>query len=173
MRLLPIRLPSTGRSRALGEFQWVIFTSVNGVRAFWERLAAAGRDAGIFEPGIRVAAIGPATARALEERGVQPQFIPEEYVAEAIAAGIGNVSGQRILLPRADIARKALAEALRGGGATVDEVAAYRTLPAEPDPRVADELRKGVDVITFTSSSTVRYFVELLGEEAASSGAAR
>ena len=100
---------------SLAGYQWVIFTSANGVRAFWERLAAAGRDSRVFGPGIRVAAIGPATARALEDRGVQPQFIPEEYVAEAIAAGIGNVSGQRILLPRADIARKALAEALRGG----------------------------------------------------------
>ena len=85
-------------------------------------------------------------------------------MAEAIAAGIGNVSGQRILLPRADIARKALAEALRGGGAAVEEMAAYRTLPASPIRGSCDELREGVDVITFTSSSTVRYFVELLGE---------
>jgi len=149
----------------LEEYRWVIFTSANGVSAFWERLGIAGKDGGVFAR-IRVAAIGPATAQALEERGIRPQFIPDEYVAEAIAAGIGDVSGQRILLPRADIARRALADELRGGGAFVEEVTAYRNLPAEPDPLVLEQVRQGVDVITFTSSSTVRNFVLLLGDEA-------
>jgi uroporphyrinogen-III synthase len=146
---------------ALDKYQWVIFTSVNGVAAFWKRLDLTGlREADLS--GLRFAAIGPATAHALEKRGVRAAFIPEEYVAEAIVAGIDNVEGQWILLPRADIAREALAEELGRRGAIVHEIAAYRTLPAAPDPQGLTELRRGVDAITFTSSSTVRNFVLLL-----------
>jgi len=113
-----------------------------------------------------IAAIGPATAHALEAHGVAVTLIPDEYVAESIVASIGDVRGQRILLPRADIAREALALELRQRGAVVDEIAAYRTLPAQPDPSGLAELQRGVDVITFTSSSTVRNFVALVGQEA-------
>src|SRR3989304_4102581 len=109
-----------------------------------------------------LAAIGPATARALEGRGVRPNLIPDEYVAEAILDKIGEVSGRWILMPRADIAREALASELSRRGAVVHEIAAYRTLPAAPDPRGLNELRRGVDAITFTSSSTVRNFVALM-----------
>lgn len=147
--------------RQLSAYDWVIFTSVNGVTAFWSRLIAAGADEGRFD-GIKVAAIGPATAGALEKRGMNAEFIPEEYVAERILDGVGDVSGRRILLPRADIAREALAVELSRRGAIVDEIAAYRTLPATPDPRGLAELRRGVDAITFTSSSTVRNFVTLI-----------
>lgn len=149
----------------LPQYQWVIFTSVNGVSAFWDRLQAAGEDSGRFS-GIRVAAIGPATARALEKRGVQAQFIPEEYVAERILDGVGDVSGQRVLLPRADIAREALAVELERRGARVNEIAAYHTLPAQPDAAGLAGLRQGVDAATFTSSSTVRNFFQLLGNQA-------
>ncbi|MBI4772267.1 MAG: uroporphyrinogen-III synthase, partial [Chloroflexi bacterium] len=93
-----------------------------------------------------------------------PAFIPEEYVAEAIAPGLGEVAGERILLPRAEIAREALAAELRQRGATVDEIAAYRTLPAAPDPVWLAELRRGVDAITFTSASTVRNFAVLTAQ---------
>ena len=106
-----------------------------------------------------MAAIGPATATALRQRGVQVCLVPAEYRAEAILDEIGDVAGQTILLPRADIARPALAEGLRDKGAQVDEVPAYRTVPATPAPAAFDALRAGVDVITFTSSSTVRNFV--------------
>lgn len=147
--------------RNLNQYQWIIFTSVNGVAAFWKRLDLAG----LRDPrGLtgKVAAIGPATAQALENRNVRAAFIPEEYVAEAIVAGIGNVEGQWILLPRAEIAREALAEELGRRGAIVHEIAAYRTLPVAPDRQGLAELRCGVDAITFTSSSTVRNFVALL-----------
>ncbi len=146
--------------RQLAQYQWIIFTSVNGVNSFWERLDVVG--AGIA-PTTRVAAIGPATASALQSHDVTVTLIPDEYVAEAIIENIGAVQGQRILLPRADIAREALAVELRKRGAIVDEIAAYRTLPAQPEPNGLLELRRGVDVITFASSSTVRNFIALVG----------
>ncbi len=151
--------------QALSQYQWVIFTSVNGVAAFWERLNALGKTINSFE-GLQVAAIGPATALALQERGLQPDFVPQEYVAEAILPGLGEVHGRRILLPRADIARKALVTALNEQGAFPDEIAVYRTLPAQLDEDAVNELSQGVDVATFTSSSTVRNFFRLLGERA-------
>ena len=143
----------------LSQYHWIIFTSVNGVVAFWNRLDLAGHN---DLSDLRVAAIGPVTAQALAKHGVQAHFIPEEYVAEAIVEGIGDVNGQWILLPRADIAREVLAVELGRRGAMVHEIAAYRTLPAAPDPHGLTELRRGVDAITFTSSSTVRNFVMLI-----------
>jgi uroporphyrinogen-III synthase len=149
---------------ALETYQWVIFTSVNGVISFWDRLSAAGMDSGCLQ-AIAVAAIGPATAAALIERGVYPRYMPSEYVAEAIAAGIGDVSGSRILLPRAEIAREMLTVELRRKGAIVDEVAAYRTILAKPDQHAMADLQGGIDAILFTSSSTVRNFVDLTGSD--------
>jgi uroporphyrinogen III methyltransferase/synthase len=157
----------------VGRFDWVIFTSVNGVHAFMERLRAAGRETRDFD-GVRVAAIGPATAQALAMCAVQPQVIPDEYVAERIPDALGEVQGQRILLPRAKIAREVLAVELRRRGAVVHEVAAYDTRAARPSPQDWAELRRGVDVVTFTSSSTVRELVGLLaGEPDVSLGRAR
>lgn len=150
----------------LSAYHWVIFTSVNGVSTFWKRLVEMGFGSGVFD-GIHVAAIGPATAQALVERGITPEFVPDEYIAEAILPGLGDVSGQRILLPRADIARKALVEALIKRGALPDEIAVYRTLPARPAPQALRELEQGVDIATFTSSSTVRNFFQVLGDRAA------
>ncbi len=146
----------------LARYQWIIFTSVNGVAAVWERMS--GLRAGTSPaPTTKVAAIGPATAKALADQGVEAAFVPEEYIAEAILDGLGEVRGQRILLPRADRAREVLAVELRRQGAVVDEIAAYRTVPAVPDPEGLAELQHGVDAITFTSASTVRSFVEQLG----------
>ena len=147
-------------------YDWIIFTSVNGVRSFWARLEAAGRRS--IPVGICIAAIGPATARGLGERGCHPDFVPEEFVAERIAEGLENLSGQSVLLPRADIARKDLAEILRARGARVDDVAAYYTLPETPDADALAALEAGVDVLTFTSPSTVRNFATMLGDRAAS-----
>jgi uroporphyrinogen-III synthase len=149
----------------LDSYRWVIFTSVNGVSAFWQRLNALGKDSQACN-GIQIAAIGPATAQALREHGVQPAFIPEEYIAEAILPGLGEVLGQRILLPRADIARKALVDELARQGAFPEEIAAYRTVPARTDPQALSELERGVDIATFTSSSTVRNYMALLSERA-------
>lgn len=146
--------PLVAAARALDGFDWVIFTSANGVEAFFARLGDAGKDA--RDVGRRkVAAIGPVTAAALRERGVEPALMPDEYVAEAILASLGEVRGLRVLLPRADIAREALAEGLRERGAQVTEIAAYRTVGAAgPAPDL-----EAADAVTFTSSSTVRHFV--------------
>ncbi len=139
----------------LDDYDWIVYTSANGVEAFFARLLRAGKNCGDVARR-KVAAIGPVTARSLAERGVTPALVPGEYVAEAILAGLGDVRGQRFLLPRADIAREALAVGLRERGALVTEVAAYRTVGAAgPPPDLA-----GADAVTFTSSSTVRHFVE-------------
>ena len=134
---------------------WIVFTSANGVDRFWERLQAARLDARALH-GARLAAIGPATAAALEARGLRADYVPEEYVAEAVAAGLGDVRGRRVLLPRADLARPALADLRREGGAEVLEVAAYRTVRPEIDPGTLRAMLAGVTTATFTSSSTVR-----------------
>lgn len=151
----------------LAAYDWIVFTSANGVQAAWARLAALGRDARAFA-GARLCAIGPATAAELARRGLIADFVPAEYVAEAVVAGLDVAAGQRVLLPRADIARPDLAEGLRRRGARVDEVVAYRTRIAGPaDPRAAEiaaMLARGeIDALTFTSSSTVRGFAAALG----------
>jgi uroporphyrinogen-III synthase len=140
--------------RGLDGFDWIVFTSANGVDAVFARLAAAGKDA--RDVGRRkVAASGPVTARALKERDVAPTLVPDRYVAEAILESLGDVSGKRFLLPRADIAREALAVGLTQRGAVVTEVAAYRTVGVSgPPPDLS-----GADAVTFTSSSTVRHFL--------------
>lgn len=152
-----------------GDYQRVIFTSANGVKFVWQRLNqldVTGRDATSLFAEVKLAAIGPATEQALQERGLRVDYRPEKYVAEAIAEGLGPVHGERILLPRADIARKALADILSERGALVDEVVAYRTLSAHVDPEELDRVKAlladaRIDVITFTSSSTVRHFFDL------------
>lgn len=146
----------------INDYQWLIFTSVNGVRSFRERLNIVGVPPARLH-SLHIAAIGPATAQALVEVGLIPSFVPQSYVAEAIVAEIGDIRGQRILLPRADIARAALAIGLRERGASVDEIDAYRTVAARL--RAIGGLLANADVITFTSSSTVRYFLTALGAE--------
>lgn len=146
--------PLDAAVQALDTFDWVVFTSANGVAAFAERLTAAGKDARDLARR-KVAAIGPVTAQALRRLGVEPALVPGEYVAEAVLDALGEVRGLRFLLPRADIARAALADGLRARGAAVTEVTAYRTVgggAAPPDLSRAD-------AVTFTSSSTVRHFV--------------
>jgi uroporphyrinogen III methyltransferase/synthase len=150
----------------LSSYDWVIFTSANGVQTVAERLRALGGDLGLLD-GPRVAAIGPATAQALQDHGLRVDFVPPVYVAEEIAAGIGDVRGQRVLLPRADKARPALAQDLRRKGALVDEVVAYRTTPS-----ISGDLRAilgngKIDIVTFTSSSTVKNLAAALGKGSA------
>jgi uroporphyrinogen-III synthase len=150
----------------IGDYSWIIFTSVNGVEHFWARLTALceKRETGVIGiPNYRgqVAAIGPATAAALARRGVTVDLMPAEYRAEAILDAIGDLDGLRILLPRANVARAELAVGLRARGAQVDEVAAYRTVPSTPPPSAFQALQRGVDILTFTSSSTVRAFIAL------------
>jgi uroporphyrinogen III methyltransferase/synthase len=141
-------------------YDWVIFTSANAVEAVAQRILATGR--GLDDLRTRnIGAIGPATASALQRIGCEVRFMPDTYVAEAVVEQLGDVLGQRILLPRADLARKTLAEGLRAKGALVDEVTAYRTVRDRSAPSLYALLEGGtVDAVTFTSSSTVRYTVE-------------
>ena len=153
----------------LSEYAWLIFTSVNGVRWFWKRLEAAGKDSRAL--GLcRVAAIGPATAEALEARGIRPDFIPERYVAEGVVEGLlarGKVDGVRMLLPRAAKAREVLPDELRKAGARVDVISAYETIPAATrKDEVLERIQAGtLDCITFGSSSTVENFLSLIPAE--------
>lgn len=151
--------PLDGALHRLGDFAWVIFTSANAVQAVWERLAARGVA---LPAGLRVAAVGPKTAAALAARGIVPDFVPDEYLAEAVLPGLGEVRGQCILLPLADMAPSALPRALAAAGSCPHRVTAYHTLPAQPDPDGIAALRAGVDVLTFTSGSTVRNFIALV-----------
>ncbi|NOZ26715.1 MAG: uroporphyrinogen-III synthase [Chloroflexi bacterium] len=152
---------------AHGAYDWIVLTSANGVTAVAGRLAALGL-AGTDFGGARIAAIGPATAEAVRSiLGCRVAVVPPAYVAEVLAEALGDVRGQRILLARADIARPALPQALREAGAQVDEVAAYRTVIAREGPDVRAMLARGqIDVVTFTSSSTVRNFVARVGRDA-------
>lgn len=137
-------------------YDWIVFTSVNGVDAFFAR--ARGKT-----PSSHIAAIGPATAEALEEHGVRAEVVPRRFVAEEVFEALSRhtrLAGKSFLLPRADIAREALPRLLREAGARVDVVAAYRTVPAREDiARAVSLVRQGrVDAVTFTSGSTVRSF---------------
>jgi uroporphyrinogen-III synthase len=146
--------------RQLPAYAWIVLTSVNGVEAVWEHLSVLGLPG--LPDGLQVAAIGPKTAAALQAKGIKPDFVPDEYIAEAVLPGLGDLDGRWVLLPRADLARPALAQAIQAAGGIAHAVTAYRTLPATPDPKGLQALRAGVDAITFTSSSTVRNFVALV-----------
>ncbi|MDR1603457.1 MAG: uroporphyrinogen-III C-methyltransferase [Gracilibacteraceae bacterium] len=153
--------------RRAGSFDWIVFTSVNGVRAFMDMLPETGLDIRDLR-GPRLAAIGPQTAREIEKFRLRVEDLPERYQAEDLARALtGKVrGGARVLLPRADLARPYLAQALREMGAAVEEVTAYRTLPAaaEDAAAVQRELHAGqIDAVTFTSPSTVRAFLGLVG----------
>lgn len=137
-------------------YDWVVFTSVNAVEVVFNSLAQ--KDKWI---GVRVAAIGPKTAEALQARGIRPDFVPEEYVAESILPGLGDLRGRWVLLPRAEIARKALPAAIAEAGGVPHEISVYQTLPVQPDPECLAALQSGVDVITLTSPSTVQNFVAI------------
>jgi uroporphyrinogen III methyltransferase/synthase len=136
-------------------YDWIVFTSVNGVEAFFDRATST--------PRCEFAAIGPATEDALSERGVRASVVPERFVAEEVFEAMSrrtDLSGKKILLPRADIAREALPKLLRDAGGDVDVVVAYRTTPASEDIERALALVRdaSVDAVTFTSGSTVRSF---------------
>jgi len=142
----------------LPDYRWVVFTSSNGVRAFAARAAAVGVPLEGLD-GSRVAAVGASTARALKEVGIDPAFVPSVERSSAMAAELPDVVDQRVLLTRADIANPRLADTLRTrGAARVDDVVAYRTVLTAPTGDALEELRRGVDGITFTSPSTLRGF---------------
>ncbi|MEE8205246.1 MAG: uroporphyrinogen-III C-methyltransferase [Dehalococcoidales bacterium] len=161
---------------SLEDYQWLVFTSSNGVAAFFERLYALNRDARWLR-GIKLGVIGPATAAAVVEKGLRPDYIPKDFTTDGFLAGLQDrdIKGCRFLLPRADIAPRGLIDGINQLGAEADEVTAYRTVAAaEAIARGKQLLKKGeIDVITFTSSSTVSNLLKALdGKLALIQGAA-
>jgi uroporphyrinogen III methyltransferase/synthase len=157
-----------------GQFDWIVFTSANAVAAFMNRLFASPLDVRALH-GVKLCAVGPATAREIERHRVKVDLVPSEHRAEAVVQAMieqGSVLGARVLLPRADIGREVIADELRKRGADVTEVVAYRTVAADPErdgePDVYGLLLQGkIDVVTFTSASAVRSFVKMVGTEPA------
>jgi uroporphyrinogen III methyltransferase/synthase len=151
----------------LKSYHWIIFTSANGVYYFWQRLREKGKQR--LPSSLKVCAIGPATARQLKEKKIAVAYMPKEYIAEALLKGFEKrpIQGKRILLARAKKARDILPKGLKSMGAKVDVVEVYRTVkPKGGNKKLKQLLEEGnIDVITFTSSSTVNHFAELLKRE--------
>ena len=175
---IEIRKPSSFRPlddalKNLKSYNWLILTSANGVEAMWDR----GRKLRLTKrhfAHLQIAAIGPATKRALVKNGLKVDLVPEEYIAESVVQGLRDkVNGKRVLLVRAKVARDVIPEELRAAGAQVDVVEAYETvIPAKSKLRLKAVIRdrkKHPHIVTFTSSSTARNFAELLGIEKARS----
>jgi uroporphyrinogen III methyltransferase/synthase len=158
--------PADTAAARLADYDWVVFTSANAVRAFFARLTGTGADA---LAGMSVAAVGPATAARLSDRGITPAFVPDDHRAEGVVDGLverGVGTGSRVLIPRALEARELIPETLRARGAEVDVVPVYRTVLGEGDAAVMTRFgARTVDAVTFTSSSSVRNFVDLLGRD--------
>src|SRR5271170_3280624 len=151
----------------LDSYDWLILTSVNGVQAMWERLGKLRLPKTALKH-LHIAAIGPATERAIEQRGIEVDVVPKEYVAESVVSSLRRrVKGKRVLLVRAKVARDVIPRELRAAGARVDVVEAYETIvPNSSRTRLRSalkNLRRRPQVVTFTSSSTARNFVRLLG----------
>jgi len=153
---------------AIRAYDWLIFTSVTGVQAFFARFDVHMGEITDLQ-GLNVCAIGPATANALRARGIEVDVMPPEYRAEAVVQSLSAlpIAGKRLLVPRASVARDVLPRALAACGARVDVVEAYRTVL--PSDSLAPDTRRlitqgAIDVVTFTSSSTVTNFVTLMGE---------
>jgi uroporphyrinogen-III synthase len=156
--------PLDGALRNL-PYDWMILTSVNGVEAVWERVKKLRLTRRHFH-NLKIAAIGPATRKAIEQRGLKVQVVPNEYVAESVVHSLrAGINGQRVLLARAKVARDVIPRELRKLGARVEVVEAYETVvPRSSRTRLQGLLRDPrlrPDVITFTSSSSVRNFLEL------------
>ena len=152
----------------IASHDWLIFTSVNSIEPFLSRLQRKGKTVASLT-ALKIGAIGPETAKRLEESGLHPSLVPARYQAEGILDAVAPeaIRGKRVLIPRAAEAREILPDTLRRWGAFVDVVVAYRTrLPAIDVAPLAERLdRNEIHVITFTSSSTVRNFVRLFGDK--------
>ncbi len=159
--------PLDGALKNLASYNWLILTSVNGVEALWERMQHLHLTKRALSH-LRVAAIGPATKKAIEQRGVSVEVVPKEYVAESVVRSLNRkVNGKGVLLVRAKVARDVIPRELRKVGAQVDVVEAYETVvPQSSRKRLRATLKSPLrrpHVVTFTSSSTVRNFVALVG----------
>ena len=185
--------PLDAALKSLASYDWLILTSVNGVDAMWERMKKLKPDQETVREGhafsradkrknlkralgegLRIAAIGPATQKAIEKRGWKVDVVPKEYVAESVVRSLRRrVKGKRVLLVRAKVARDVIPRELRKAGAQVDVVEAYETVVPESSRRrlqaVLKYQRQRPHVVTFTSSSAVRNFAELCGGPRAAS----
>jgi len=163
--------PLDAALRELDSFSLIVFTSVNGVEAFLERLGHHGLDLRALLRDAKVAAIGPATAERIERVGLRVDVVPEEYRAEALieALDAGQLAGERVLIPRAKVAREILPDRLREAGAEVVVPPAYESVPSSRGKEeLSLRLRSGdIDCVTFTASSTVENFVGAFGAEEA------
>ena len=153
--------------RNLKTYDWLILTSVNGVQAMWQRMTRL-RIRRTALKQIQIAAIGPATKKAIVKHGLKVKMMPEEYIAESVVKGLREkVNGKRVLLVRAKVARDVIPDELRAAGAHVDVVEAYETVVPEKSRKRLQSLMKNPKrrphVVTFTSSSTAKNFAELLG----------
>lgn len=169
--LIEIRKPSSYKPldtalQSLRDYDWLILTSVNGVEALFARMEKLDLDSGGLA-NLKVAAIGPATRKSIEAQGVRVLVTPKEYVAESVVRSLRRrVKGKRVLLVRAKVARDVIPRELRKAGASVDVVEAYETLAPKASQKQLLALlasRSRPHAITFTSSSTVKNFVGLLG----------
>jgi uroporphyrinogen-III synthase len=158
--------PLDSALRNLATYDWLILTSVNGVEAMFERMGKKRIEPSSLSH-LRLAAIGPATRKAIEAHGLNVTVTPKEYVAESVVQSLrGRVKGKRVLLVRAKVARDVIPRELRKAGAQVDVVEAYETVAPKSSERRLRALLAGPrkpHAITFTSSSTVKNFVGLLG----------
>src|SRR3990172_1061765 len=150
-------------------FNWLVFTSINGVDAFFQRLFELGKDIRELK-GIKVCAIGPATEEGIKKYHIKVDCKPPKFVAESVVEELKKataIKGEKFLLPRADIARSFLPEELQKLGGKVTDLVAYKTVMAEPkDINLIDKIKNGeIHIVTFTSSSTVRNFLQIVGEK--------
>ena len=158
----------------IGDFDWVVFTSANAVSHFMQRLLKGRGDVRDLK-GVRLCAVGPATAEALSQYHIRIDLVPEEYRTTGVVRALRHhqdLTGTRILLPRADLARDLLPAELQRAGATVTTVTAYRTTPVDLDASGGPDiyrllLERRVDIITFTSGSSVRNLMQALGADQA------
>jgi len=153
---------------ALDTYNWIIFTSANGVQYFLERLIARGHDIRDLK-GIKICCIGPATAKQVQASGIRVDLVPQQYISEGILRSFATLKmqEQKVLLPRAGKARDILPEGLRKMGAAVDVVSAYETVISGKKKKelLLELAHNNIDVITFTSSSTVTNFLQIMGRK--------
>jgi len=172
---IEIRKPSSfhpldAALESIGSYDWLILTSVNGVEAMFERMDRKQLEASSLSH-LKIAAIGPATNSAIQKRGLTVAVTPKEYIAESVVAALHKrVQGKRVLLVRAKVARDVIPRELRRAGAQVEVIEAYETVVPETSRQRLRQVLAGNSrphAITFTSSSTVKNFVDLLGLRAA------
>ncbi|MBN2570273.1 MAG: uroporphyrinogen-III C-methyltransferase [Deltaproteobacteria bacterium] len=157
-----------GAIEHIGKYNWIVFTSVNGVGYFFDRLFYLGKDARNLA-GVGICAIGPATSRAVERYGIRVDLVPDNYVSESVVTAFEKVgiAGKRILIPRAEIARDLIPESLAEMSALCDVLTVYRTISSRLTKEEFSKIAQTntIDVITFTSPSTVNNFINIVGKD--------